>query len=77
MGPITILDVPHGTSRHSLVFPEIDTACYERRVLNNVAMYQIDFVSADSEELVTSLKMVAAIDIRDGVMFRRIFSPFE
>ena len=66
-----------GSSEIEVIFPELTKLPVEDRIINNVAVYRVDFSIPDTSAKVCTLNFVTAIDLRDGVFYRTIFSPFE
>ena len=66
-----------GFSEMEVVFPEMTSHSVEDRIINNVAVYRVDFSVPDTDAKVCTLNFVTAIDLRDGQFYRTIFSPFE
>jgi len=66
------------SENHSISFSsaDVDVSHLERRVINNVALLVCVLEDEAGVEL-TRLQSVVAIDEREGVMYRTIFSPFQ
>jgi hypothetical protein len=76
-GSSGVIILPMGVSKIDVVFPEMTSHSVEDRIINNVAVYRVDFSVPDTDAKVCTLNFVTAIDLRDGQFYRTIFSPFE
>ena len=76
LGQSPTFDVTQVPSEVVFCVDRLDLSDIPRRVLNNVA--ELRLVFTDSENVVHgTVSMVVAVDDREGVLHRTVFSPLE
>lgn len=76
VGGIQAHSVSIGKSSVTLHCPSVALSDISRRIVNNVAVLQVDLIDGSDTQL-TSIQLVVQVYEKDGVMHRTIFSPFS
>lgn len=68
------LEVTPESSTVDFAVESIDIKDIERRILNNVAELRLELID-ENQDLIDKISLVVAIDDREGVFHRTVFSP--